>query len=192
MDDPVLSRRSIRKYTFEPVPDGHVETLLRAAMAAPSAGNQQPWQFVVIRDRALLGRIPEVHPYAKMLPKAPLAILVCGDRRLERWPQYWDQDCAAATQNLLIAAEQLGLGAVWLGVYPLQERVDGLRDLLGMPHEVTPFALVPVGWPAERKDPPTVTTRRASTTSAGSASPRPRRAVAVCPSPSAGISASDP
>ena len=153
MDDPVLSRRSIRKYTAAPVGDDLVEKLLRAAMAAPSAGNQQPWQFVVIRDRALLERIPQVHPYAKMLPEAPLAILVCGDRRLERWPQFWDQDCAAATQNLLIAAEQLGLGAVWLGVYPLEERVDGLRDLLGVPHEVTPFALVPVGWPAERKDP---------------------------------------
>jgi len=153
MDDPVLSRRSIRSYTFEPVPDGHVEKLLRAAMAAPSAGNQQPWQFVVIRERELLQRVPDVHPYAKMVPSAPLAILVCGDRRLERWPQYWGQDCAAATENLLIAAVQLGLGAVWLGVYPLEERVDGFRDLFGIPHEVTPFALVPVGWPAEIKDP---------------------------------------
>jgi len=153
MDDPVLRRRSIRKYTGERVSDEHVERLLRAAMAAPSAGNQQPWQFVVIRERGLLEAIPDVHPYAAMVPEAPLAILVCGDRRLERWPQYWGQDCAAATENLLIAATQLGLGAVWLGVHPLEERVDGLRALLGIPMDVTPFALVPVGWPAEAKPP---------------------------------------
>jgi nitroreductase len=153
MDDPVLSRRSIRKYTGEPVSGEHVEHLLRAAMAAPSAGNQQPWHFVVIRERRLLEAIPDVHPYASMVPEAPLAILVCGDRRLERWPQYWAQDCAAATENLLIAAAQLGLGAVWLGVHPLEERVDGLRALLGIPRDVTPFSLVPVGWPAEQKSP---------------------------------------
>ena len=153
MDDPVLRRRSIRKYTSEPVPDDLVEVLLRAAMAAPSAGNQKPWEFVVIRERPLLEAIPDVHPYAAMVPRASLAILICGDRRLERWPQYWSQDCAAATENLLIAATQVGLGAVWLGVHPLEERVAGLRALLGIPEDVTPFALVPVGWPAEDKEP---------------------------------------
>jgi nitroreductase len=153
MDDPVLRRRSIRKYTAERVSDGHVERLLRAAMAAPSAGNQQPWQFVVIRRRSLLDAVPEVHPYSSMVPMAALAILVCGDRTLERWPQYWEQDCAAATENLLIAAAQLGLGAVWLGVYPLEDRVDGVRALLDLPKQITPFALVPVGWPAEEKPP---------------------------------------
>ena len=151
MDDPVLLRRSIRKYTAEPVPHELVERLLRAAMAAPSAGNQQPWQFLVIRERSILDAVPDVHPYSTMVPLAPLAILICGDRRLERWPQYWEQDCAAATENLLIAATQLGLGAVWLGVYPLEERVDGLRALLSLPAHITPFALVPVGWPAEDK-----------------------------------------
>jgi len=153
MDDPVLSRRSIRKYTGEPVLDEHVERLLRAAMAAPSAGNQQPWEFIVIRDRDVLAAIPDVHPYASMVPKAQLAILICGDRGKERWPQYWVQDCAAATENLLIAAAQLGLGAVWLGVHPLEERADGVRALLGLPMHITPFALVPVGWPAEDKAP---------------------------------------
>ncbi len=153
MNDPVLSRRSIRKYTDEPVTDEQVECLLRAAMAAPSAGNQQPWQFVVIREREVLDAVPEVHPYSSMITLAPLAILVCGDRRLERWPQYWDQDCSAATENMLVAAAQLGLGAVWLGVHPLQERVDGLRRLLCIPREITPFSLVPVGWPAETKAP---------------------------------------
>ena len=153
MDDPLLRRRSIRKYTTEPVPDDLVEVLLRAAMAAPSAGNQRPWEFVVVRERSLLEAVPDVHPYAAMVPQAQLAILICGDRRLERWPQYWGQDCAAATENLLIAATQLGLGAVWLGVHPLEERVDALRALLEIPEDVTPFALVPVGWPAEEKAP---------------------------------------
>jgi nitroreductase len=151
--DPVLSRRSVRKYTTEPVTDEHVERLLRAAMAAPSAGDQRPWQFVVVRDRATLAAITEVHPYARMLHEAPLAIVVCGDTELEKWLQFWEQDCAAATENLLVEAEALGLGAVWLGVHPLTERVEGLRRLLDAPGHVVPFAVVAVGHPAQRKPP---------------------------------------
>jgi len=151
--DPVLTRRSIRKYTGEPVADESVERLLRAAMAAPSAGDQRPWQFVVVRDRAMLAAITEVHPYARMLPQAAVAIVVCGDTRLEKWPQFWEQDCAAATENTLVEAEALGLGAVWLGVHPVLERVDGLRRLLGVPEHVVPFAIVAVGHPARRKPP---------------------------------------
>ncbi len=153
MDDPVLSRRSIRKYTAEPVDDELVERLLRAAMAAPSAGNQQPWQFVVLREREVMAAITGVHPYAKMLLEAPVAVLVCGDPDSGKWPQYWEQDCAAATENLLIEAERLGLGAVWLGVHPLVERVEGIRAILGIPESVVPLALVPLGRPAERKPP---------------------------------------
>jgi len=152
MDDPILSRRSIRAYTGEPVTDEQLERLLRAAMSAPSAGNQQPWRFVVVRGRETLGAIPAVHPYARMLDHAPLAIVVCGTSD-GRWPQFWDQDCAAAVENLLIEAQSLGLGAVWLGVHPLAERVTGLRRLLGIPDAVTPFAVVAVGHPAETKSP---------------------------------------
>jgi nitroreductase len=152
-DDPVLTRRSIRAYTDEPVTEAQVERLLRAAMAAPSAGNQQPWQFVVVRERSGLAAITGFHPYARMLHTAPAAIVVCGDTRLEKWPQFWEQDCAAATQNLLIEAETLGLGAVWLGVHPLRERVEGMRGLLGLPDEVVAFAIVAVGHPVERKPP---------------------------------------
>ena len=154
MDDPVLARRSIRAYTDEPVTGEQVERLLRAAMAAPSAGNQQPWSFIVVRDRATLSAIPSVHPYARMLEHAPVAIVVCGvglDRA--RWPRFWDQDCSAAVENVLIEAQALGMGAVWLGVYPLEERVAGVRRLLGIPDEVTPFAIVAVGHPAETKPP---------------------------------------
>lgn len=153
MDDPVLSRRSIRKYTSEPVTDEELDRLLRAAMAAPSAGNQQPWHFVVLRDRGVLRAITEFHPYARMLPEAPLAILVCGAPGGLKWSQLWDQDCSAATENLLIEAERLGLGAVWLGVHPIAERVTGLRALLGIPETIVPFSIVPVGRPAERKPP---------------------------------------
>ena len=133
MDDPVLSRRSIRRYTDQPVDDATVERLLRAAMAAPSAGNQQPWQFVVLRDRETLTAITEWHPYAKMLPSAPVAVVVCGDPGDAKWAVLWEQDCSACTENLLIEAELLGLGAVWLGVHPLEERVTALRALLGIP-----------------------------------------------------------
>jgi nitroreductase len=153
MDDPVLSRRSIRKYTKEDVPDVLVERLLRAAMSAPSAGNQQPWQFIVVRDRKLLDAVPKVHPYSSMITKAPLAIVICGDVRGVKWPQMWQQDCSAATENVLVEAQLLGLGAVWLGVDPLQERVDGLRQIFGIPAEITPFSLIPVGFPAEKKEP---------------------------------------
>lgn len=151
--DPVMERRSIRRYTADPVDDLAVERLLRAAMNAPSAGNQQPWRFVVIRDAGTKERIPSVHPYAAMVPQAPVAILVCGDAEGCKWPQYWVQDCSAATENILVEARALGLGTVWLGVYPLEERVEGLRSLLGIPVGVTPFALIPVGHPAEEKAP---------------------------------------
>lgn len=151
--DPVIARRSIRKYTDEGVSEEALETLLKAAMAAPSAGNEQPWHFVVIRDHSVLERVPQLHPYADMVPHAALAVLVCGDETLDMHGGYWVQDCAAATENILIEAQQLGLGAVWLGVYPVEERVEALRRLLLIPAAIVPFALVPVGHPAEEKPP---------------------------------------
>lgn len=153
MDDPVFSRRSIRRYTAEPVTDEQVERLLRAAMAAPSAGNQQPWSFVVVRDRETLAAVPGFHPYAAMTPQAAVALVVCGLPETCKWPQMWVQDCSAATENILIEAAALGLGAVWLGVHPLEERERGLRALLGIPEEAVPFAIVPVGHPVEVKGP---------------------------------------
>jgi nitroreductase len=153
MHDPILTRRSTRKYTGESLSDADLEALLRAAMAAPSAGNQQPWHFVVVRERDTLQEITTVHPYARMLPAAAAAIVVCGDTRLEKWPEFWDQDCSAATENILIAAERLGLGSVWLGVHPLVERVEGVQRILGMPAEIVPFAVVALGHPRERKEP---------------------------------------
>lgn len=149
----ILTRRSVRKYTDEPVPEKVIKTLLEAAMSAPSAGNQQPWHLVVIDERQMLDAIPDVHPYARMLRQAPLAILVCGDLQRERSPGFWVQDCSAATQNLLLAVRAQGLGGVWLGVYPREERVEGLRELLGLPEHVVPLALVSIGHPASEQGP---------------------------------------
>lgn len=153
MLETIYKRRSIRVFGPEPVPETVVQELIRAAMHAPSAGNQRPWRFVVIDDPDLLARVPSVHPHAAMVPKAPMAILVCGDLRLERHEGFWVQDCSAAVQNLLLAVTAHGLGAVWLGVHPRQDRVDGFRALLGLPDAVIPLALVPIGTPARHPAP---------------------------------------
>lgn len=149
----IASRRSIRRYEPRPVDEELVEALLAAAMAAPSAGNQQPWRFVVVRSRETLMRMTSTSPYAEMLPEAGLAIVICGDTTNLRHPDMWQHDCAAATQNLLLAAHALGLGAVWLGYYPHTERSGPLAELLGIPEHVLPLSVVSVGHPAEHKDP---------------------------------------
>jgi nitroreductase len=149
--DVLLTRRSIRKYEQKPVPDAMVQKILEAAMEAPSAGNQQPWRFIVIRDRALLNDIPSVHPYAGMLKEADLAILVVADVTAEKYPGYFPQDCSAATENILLAAHAQGLGSVWLGVFPDEERVRAVGQKLGVPANLMPFSLVAIGWPAEDK-----------------------------------------
>lgn len=149
----ILARRSIRRYTGEKVNGEAIQKVLEAGMAAPSAGNQQPWHFIVLDDRTVLDAVPEHHPHSSMIREAPVAILVCGDISAEKHQGYWVQDCAAATQNMLLAVTDLGLGAVWLGVYPREDRVRGLRGLLGLPEHIIPFSLIPIGHPAEEKPP---------------------------------------
>ena len=147
----IFSRRSIRQFKADPVAPEVVEILLKAGMQAPSANNLQPWHFVVLSRREVLDKIPTIHPYASMLKQAPLAILVCGDRTLQPMDGYWVQDCSAATQNILLAAHALGLGAVWLGVHPREERIRGIRELLLLPDATPPLSLVALGWPDEHK-----------------------------------------
>jgi nitroreductase len=147
----ILSRRSIRRYKKQTVPYGEIEGLIRAGMAAPSANNQQPWHFVVIDDHSILDEIPKFHPYSQMLREASAAVLVCGDTSLDRGGGMWVQDCAAATENILLAAHAKGIGAVWLGVFPREERYLTIREMLGMPENVVPFSIVSLGFPAERK-----------------------------------------
>lgn len=150
----LLARRSIRKYKEEPVSDEIIRECLRAAMSAPSAHNQQPWQFVVIRERKTLLEITRFHRWAAMLKEAPVAILVCADQtRFKSASGFWVQDCAAATQNILLAATAYGLGSVWLGVYPNRSVVEPLSALLELPGNVIPFSLVALGYPAEKKPP---------------------------------------
>ena len=149
----IFARRSIRRYTAEPVSKEDIETLLEAAMAAPSASNRKPWQFVVVTERQTLDALAEVHPHGKMLFEATLCISVCGD--LTTFERFWVQDCSAATENLLLAATALGLGAVWLGVYPREDRIAAIRQVLGLPETITPLNLVSIGHPAEEKEPRT-------------------------------------
>jgi len=148
----IRTRRSVRKFQDRPVPPQLIEQVLAAAMSAPSARNAQPWHFVVIDDRELLAEIPRINPNARMAAAAAAAILVCGDLELEKSAGFWVVDCAAATENLLLAAHALGLGAVWTGIYPRQQRVEGFRRMLQLPENVVPHSLVPLGYPAEQPE----------------------------------------
>lgn len=148
----IFARRSVREYTKEAVSAADLHSLLEAAMAAPSGSDRQPWQFVVVSDRPTLDALATAHPYGKMIAKAPLAIAVCGDPSRSGW---WVQDCAAATENILLAAAALGLGSVWIGCYSRPEREEAVRRCLDIPREIDVFSLVSIGHPAERKSPRT-------------------------------------
>lgn len=150
IQEAIFYRRSVRNYTDLPVSDEQVTGLLEAAMMAPSAGNAQPWQFIVVRDKERLSAIKEINQYAGMAAKAPVGILVCGDLSLEKYQGFWVQDCSAAVQNLLLAAHGEGLGAVWTGIYPLEDRVRGFRELFHLPKHVVPLAFIPIGQPAHQ------------------------------------------
>ena len=149
----ILTRRSIRKYTSKAVSEEMVTQLLEAAMSAPSAGNQQPWHFVVLNDHAIMDQVSKFHRYSEMLKQAQVAILVCADLSIETHVGYWVLDCSAATENILIAAHALGLGAVWLGIYPREERVKGMIELLKLPENIMPHSLISIGYPGEKKGP---------------------------------------
>ena len=150
----ILTRRSIRKFYNQKIAEEQINKLLEAAMYAPSAKNTQPWHFVVIDKKELLERITQIHPFAEMCNEASHAILVCGDRQLEKLEGYIALDCGAATQNILLAAHDLGLGAVWLGVYPRTERIDPISKLFNLPENIIPVSLVAIGIPSEKKDAP--------------------------------------
>lgn len=148
--DNIINRTSVRSYTEQPIKQEKIELLLRAAMAAPSACNKQPWHFVVINDRKILDKIPSFSPYASMVREAPLAIVVCGDlnKTLDGWEQdFWVQDCAAATENILLMAHGMGLGAVWTALYPAKDRYLGMQQLLGLPEHVIPLNTIVIGYP---------------------------------------------
>jgi len=147
----ILNRRSIRRYRPAKVSDTIVGDLLRAAMYAPSAVNKQPWHFIVFRDRETMTMITSFHKNAMMLNQADVAILVCWDETLQHDVGYGPVDCSAATQNILLAAHGFGLGAVWVGIYPRENRMAAVSKVFSLPNNIQPFSIVSLGYPAEKK-----------------------------------------
>lgn len=141
----IHTRRSVRAYTEAPVSEADLAVLLRAGMAGPSAGDAQSYRFVVISDKKLLECIPAIHPYAGMAARAPLAILVCGDEASEKYPGFWVQDCAAAIQNIMLAARGLNIGSVWTGIHPDKQREEAFVKLCALPERIRPLGLVVLG-----------------------------------------------
>jgi len=147
----LLTRRSVRSYTDKSVSKEIIDKLLEVAFSAPSAGNQQPWHFVIIDDKEIIKQIPAFHSHSKFIINANKVILVCGDLNLEKLKGYWMVDCAAATQNILLAARELGLGACWLGVYPREERMIRVKKIINLPDNIIPFSLVSLGYTNEKQ-----------------------------------------
>ncbi|HUW40160.1 MAG TPA: nitroreductase family protein [Rectinemataceae bacterium] len=151
----VFHRASVRSYDSRPIPEAVWDHVLRAAMAAPTAVNRQPWEFVVIEHRATLDALAEGLPYAKMAKQAPGAVLVCAvpARANQQRAEYAVLDASAACENILLAADALGLGAVWTAVYPQADRQTVVRQILGVPEDVIPLAFIPIGYPKVEEHP---------------------------------------
>jgi nitroreductase len=145
----IFTRRSIRKYTGEEVSEDDLRTILEAGMNAPSANNLQPWHFIVVNARDQLDRIMDVHPHSRALAQAPTAIIVCCDTSISG--SYWQQDGAAATENILLAAKALSLGTVWMGVYPNAQRIAGIKSLFNIPEPIEPLNVIALGYPDEER-----------------------------------------
>lgn len=148
MLDTIERRRSIRQYSRAGVSEEDVQRLLQAAMAAPSARAQDPWHFIVVRDAETRSLLAATHGFSGMCAQSPVVIVVCGDAALS---EHWVSDCSAATQNILLAATALGLGSCWVATYPRPEREAHLRSVLGLPANIKPLCMIPIGHPAEEK-----------------------------------------
>ena len=144
----IITRHSIRKYTTEPVPDEVIQELLMAGMSAPSGGDSRPWHFVVVTARDQLDALAALKP---VLGRAPVAIVVCGDTTLVKHKKAWAINCSLASQNVLLAAHARGLGAVWLGCYPVADRVARVAGILSLPEHIIPLNMIAIGYPAEEK-----------------------------------------
>lgn len=152
----ILTRRSVRKFTDEPISEGMLEAVLRAGMSGPSCVNARDWSFLVVRDREMLGRMADANGRpAEPLRGAAAGILVLGDleRAFQRAPDYWIIDGAIAAENMSLAAHALGLGSVWLGTYPQMDRVEAQRKLFGLPETVVPHSILALGHPGEPVQP---------------------------------------
>ncbi len=141
----ILARKSVRSFLPKPVEEEKIELMLKAGMAAPSGKNHQPWEFIVIDDRNTLDSMAEELPYAKWLKESPMAIIVCGDTTKSF---YWYLDCSASAQNILLAAESLGLGAVWTATYPYEDRMSVIKKYVEMPDNISSLCIIPIGYPS--------------------------------------------
>ncbi len=150
----ILTRRSIRKYSHDQIPEEYLDILIKAAMHAPSARNRQPWHFIIVSDRQLLDRLGDINTSWKMLKEASHSIVVCGDKEIEDTVSFIIQDCAAATQNILLAAHDLNIGTVWLGVHPREERLVPLKQILQIPNQILPVSMISLGKPDESREQP--------------------------------------
>lgn len=150
----LFNRRSIRKYLKKEISDSQLEEIIKAGMFAPSAVNKQPWHFITFRNQETYDKIADVHPNAQMLKNAGAGILICFDKNLQHDEGYGPVDCSAATQNMLLAAYGLGLGACWIGVYPRENRMEALHKLFNLPEHVVPFAVISIGYTEVKKDMP--------------------------------------
>ncbi|MBQ6789929.1 MAG: nitroreductase family protein [Paludibacteraceae bacterium] len=151
----ILTRVSVRQFTGDSISEAQLDTLLRAAMAAPSAINKQPWAFIVITDRDKIAQLGEALPYSRCSNHPAVAIIPCGDLTKAipgEMAGFWINDVSAATENLLLAAHAMGLGAVWTGLHPDMNRAKIVQDMLGLPEHIIPLCIVPVGVPAEQPD----------------------------------------
>ncbi len=148
----IFARRSIRVYTGQPIPNDDLNLCIKAAMYAPSAGNEQAWEFIITRARENLTQLGRAHPYGKALFGAAAAVTVCGNRSRLKFPQeYWVEDCSAAAQNLMLQAQELGIGSVWLAVYPCEDRVEAVSRELHLPSQVVPLCIIAMGYPGETR-----------------------------------------
>ncbi len=150
----LLTRRSIRAYKPDKIEYREVEDIVKAGMYAPSAVNCQPWHFIIIDDREIFQQIMDIHPYSKMLKDAQYAVVVLGDEQLQHGPGYWVVDCAAVTQNILLAAHSKGIGSVWLGLHPREQRKQGIKELFSLPQHIQPFSIISLGYPDEEPEQP--------------------------------------
>ena len=148
----ILKRRSIRKFLDKSINQKQIKKLLEAAMAAPSAINRQPWEFYVIKDKQTQSKIKQVAHYYNY--NSSLLIVVAGNKHyfIPGAKELWVEDCSAATENILLAATEMGLGSVWCGIYPKQERIDAVAKILNTPKKIIPFSLIHIGYPDEVKE----------------------------------------
>ena len=150
----IYKRRSIRKFTADKINEDDIDKILKAAMYAPSAGNAQPWHFIVMDDTKILEDLSQIIPNAKMIAESSHCIIVCADTELEKYKGRWMLDCSAATQNMLLAATSLGIGSVWIGIFPVDERMDNLSKYFNLSENIKPVSIVALGYPAENKAQP--------------------------------------